>query len=152
MDIHRGLKGAVDDICATHLNDLEVQEEYGVQYLRWWVQSVAAHGVLPRGGAEPGGGHAGAPRGARRWAAADKIVEVAREVVEAFLGESVDAGLGWMTDPAGSSDGGFRSILFTDLGGSTSIRSSSGTPMRHGCSSCTTRSSCVRSRRGAAAW
>jgi class 3 adenylate cyclase len=52
---------------------------------------------------------------------ADKIIEVTSDLVEAFLGESVDAGLGRMVDPAGNSDGGFRTILFTDLAASTSM-------------------------------
>ena len=53
--------------------------------------------------------------------AADKIVEVDNDVIESFLGESVDAGLGRMVTPEGHSDGGFRTILFSDLEGSTSM-------------------------------
>jgi class 3 adenylate cyclase len=54
-------------------------------------------------------------------AGADKIVEVSSDIVEAFLGESIDAGLGRMVDPTGNPDGGFRTVLFTDLEASTSM-------------------------------
>ena len=36
MDIHHDVAGDVDDLLAVHLSDLEVQEEHGVHYLRWW--------------------------------------------------------------------------------------------------------------------
>jgi class 3 adenylate cyclase len=121
MDIHRGVDGGVDDLFAAHRADLEVQDRYGVEYLRWWfnpvrrtvcclVQAPTAEAAAKVHVEAHGAG-----------AAADKIVEVSSDVVEAFLGESVDAGLGWMTDPTGDSDGGFRSVLFTDLAGSTSM-------------------------------
>jgi class 3 adenylate cyclase len=121
MDIHHGVDAGIDELTASHLSDLEVQEKHGVQYLRWWFNpslrtvyclvdaptSDAADKVhIEAHGAE---------------GKADKIVEVASEVVEAFLGEGVDAGLGCMVDPAGNPDGGFRTVLFTDLEGSTSM-------------------------------
>jgi class 3 adenylate cyclase len=121
MDIHRGVEGSVEDLFAAHRSDLEVQEKHGVQYLRWWFNPARrtvcclVEAPTPEAATQV---HLDA-HGA--GAAADKIVEVSSDVVEAFLGESVDAGLGWMTDPAGNSDGGFRSILFTDLEGSTSM-------------------------------
>src|SRR5262245_5644090 len=121
MDIHRGVEGSVDDLFAAHRNDLEVQEKHGVQYLRWWFNPsrrtvcCLVEAPTPEAATQV---HVEA-HGA--GAAADKIVEVSNEVVEAFLGAGVDGGMGWMTDPSGNSDGGFRSILFTDLEGSTSM-------------------------------
>jgi class 3 adenylate cyclase len=120
MDIHHGVEGTVDDLFAAHRSDLEVQEKHGVHYLRWWfnpsrrtvcclVDAPSAEAATEVHVEAHGAG-----------AAADKIVEVSSDVVEAFLGESVDAGLGWMTNPAGNSDGGFRSVVFTDLVASTS--------------------------------
>ncbi len=119
MDIHRKVEGTAEEISAAHLSDLEVQEKYGVQYLRWWFnpgrQTVCclveapdadaaakvhaeAHGLLP-----------------------DKIVEVSSDLVDAFLGDSVDDGRGRMVEPAGNPDGGFRTVLFTDIEGSTAM-------------------------------
>jgi adenylate cyclase len=42
-------------------------------------------------------------------------------VVEAFLGNSADAGLGRMVDAQGDPDGGVRTVLFTDVVDSTAI-------------------------------
>jgi class 3 adenylate cyclase len=119
MDIHREVEDGVDSLVAAHLSDLEVQEKYGVHYLRWWFnpsrRTVCCLVEAP------------SPEAATRVhveahaGAADKIVEVDDDVVEGFLGESVDAGLGRMVDPAGHPDGGFRTVLFTDLEGSTSM-------------------------------
>ena len=119
MDIHREVEAGVDNLLSAHLSDLEVQEKYGVQYLRWWFnpsrRTVCCLVEAP------------SPEAATRVhieshaGAADKIVEVDSDVVESFLGESVDAGLGRMVDPAGHSEGAFRTVLFTDLEGSTSM-------------------------------
>lgn len=120
MDIHRDVEGSVEDLLAAHRSDLEVQEKHGVQYLRWWFNPVrrTVCCLVEAPTAEAATQVHLEAHGA--GATAERIVEVSTDVVEAFLGESVDAGLGWMTDPAGNSDGGFRSILFTDLEGSTS--------------------------------
>lgn len=119
MDIHHDVKAELDDLLAAHLSDLEVQEKHGVQYLRWWFnpsrRTVCCLVDAPNTDAatrvhiESGAG------------AADKIVEVDNDIVESFLGESVDTGVGRMVNPEGHSDGGFRTILFTDLEGSTSM-------------------------------
>ena len=124
MDIHRNLKASVDDVQTAHLSDLEAQQKHGVQYLKYWFNPGAgtvcclvnapdpqaaqachleAHGLLP-----------------------EKIIEVNDDVVEAFLGGSVNGGLGRMVTREGDPDGGFRTVLFTDLVGSTSMTQSLG--------------------------
>jgi class 3 adenylate cyclase len=119
MDIHHGVNAGIDELSTAHLSDLEVQEKHGVQYLRWWF-NPSLHTVYclvdaPNADAATKVHVEAHGDGGK----ADKIVEVASEIVEAFLGESVDAGLGRMVDPAGNPDGGFRTILFTDLEAST---------------------------------
>jgi class 3 adenylate cyclase len=121
MDIHRGVEGSVDDVFAAHRGDLEVQEKHGVQYLRWWFNPSRRTVCCLVEAPSPEAANEVHVEAHGAGGAADKIMEVSNDVVEAFLGESVDGGLGWMTDPAGNSDGGFRSILFTDLEGSTSM-------------------------------
>jgi adenylate cyclase len=84
------------------------------------VQPPGPIGLLPGGRAGRHGGLGRAYPGPR--AAADKLIEVEPEVVEAFPGGGVDAGLGRMVVPAtGAPDGGFRTILFTDIADSTGI-------------------------------
>ena len=52
----------------------------------------------------------------------EKIIPVDDAVVEAFLGDSVDAGTGRMVDAHGQADGALRTVLFTDPVGSPSMR------------------------------
>ncbi|HUP20268.1 MAG TPA: nickel-binding protein [Gemmatimonadota bacterium] len=119
MDIHRGIHATADDVQAAHLSDLEAQERFGVRYLKYWFNRgagtvcclvdapdpesarqchIEAHGLVP-----------------------EKMIEVEDEVVQAFLGGSADAGTGRMVDDTGSSDGGLRTVLFTDIVGSTEL-------------------------------
>jgi class 3 adenylate cyclase len=121
MDVHRGVAGSVDDLFAAHRSDLEVQEKHGVKYLRWWFNPSRRTVCCLVEAPSPEAAAQVHIEALGTGAVADKIVQVSDEVVEAFLGESVDAGLGWMTDPAGNSDGGFRSIVFTDIVDSTSM-------------------------------
>lgn len=117
MDIHRSVDATVDDVQAAHLSDLEAQEKFGVKYLKYWfnpqAETICCLVQAPD------------PESARKChleahgLEAQKIIEVGEDVVEAFLGGSVDAGLGRMVTRAGDPDGGFRTVLFTDLVGST---------------------------------
>lgn len=119
MDIHRGVDATADDVQAAHLSDLEAQHRFGVRYLKYWFNRGAgtvcclvdapdpesarrchleAHGLVP-----------------------EKMIEVDDDVVEAFLGDAMDAGTGRMVEPTGDPDGGFRTVVFTDIEGSTAL-------------------------------
>src|SRR5437773_1582583 len=121
MDVHNKAQGAtVSDVVQAHSVDLQVQERFGVRYLRYWfnrdagkifclVDVVAAvsvhensHGMLP-----------------------DEIIEVEKTLVQAFLGsaeesEDVDPETippEWEDLPAGPGgqpvlDTALRTILF----------------------------------------
>ena len=120
MDIHHDVDGDVDELLAAHRKDLEAQERFGVRYLSWWfnphARSVCCLVDAPDAEA------AAAVHMEAHGTTADKLIPVERDVVEAFLGGGVDAGLGRMVVPVtGASDGGFRTILFTDITDSTGI-------------------------------
>jgi hypothetical protein len=119
MDIHRGIDGDANAIAQAHLSDLEAQDKYGVRYLSYWFnpqgRSVCCLVEAPDAAA------ASAVHVEAHGAAADKLIPVEPDVVEAFLGGSVDAGLGRMTAPSGDPDGGFRTVLFTDIEDSTGM-------------------------------
>lgn len=119
MDIHRDLKATVDDVWKAHLSDLEAQEKYGVKYLKYWFNPEA--GTVCCLVQAPDSESCRACHLDAHGLVADKIIEVQEDVVEAFLGGSVDAELGRMVARNGESDGGFRTILFTDLAGSTDL-------------------------------
>ena len=134
MDVHNKAQGlTVDDVVQAHMMDLEVQGKYGVKYLRYWfnpdagkvfclveapsvVAAVAvhekAHGMLP-----------------------DEIIEVEKTLVEAFLGsteESADVAT-VPEEPGGKPvlDTALRTILFTDVEGSTAMTQRLGDDAAH---------------------
>lgn len=119
MDIHHGLEATADDVQSAHLSDLEAQERFGVQYLKYWFNPHAGTVCCLVDAPDPESAqkcHLDA-----HGLKADKIIEVDNEVVDAFLGNSIDAGTGRMVAPTGGPDGGFRTIVFTDMAGSTSM-------------------------------
>src|SRR5262249_41122135 len=122
MDVHKKIEGAsVEDVAAAHRQDIAVQDQYHVRYLRYWFNQEhgkifclveaptaeaairvheCAHGLLP-----------------------DDIIEVQDALVEAFMGTTA-ASLEASQLPEGPGqapglDPGFRTIFFTDMAGST---------------------------------
>lgn len=119
MDIHRDVEADPEEIAAAHLDDLAVQDKHGVRYLSYWFnperRTVCCLVEAPDAQA------AAQVHIEAHGTGADKLVEVERDVVEAFLGNSADAGLGRMIDRSGDADGGFRTVLFTDIVESTAF-------------------------------
>jgi len=123
MDIHE-IKGGVSakDVADAHHKDVAIQDKYHVHYHKYWVNEKAgkvfclchapdaetakrvhreAHGMMP-----------------------DKLIQVEPEMAELFMGAS-DTDSGGAVVLAGGSandrDPGIRSILFTDIVGSTAM-------------------------------
>jgi len=119
MDIHHKVDATPDDVQKAHLSDLEAQEKFGVKYLKYWFNPHAGTICCLVDAPDPEAAHKCHLEA--HGLAADKIIEVQDEVVEAFLGGSMDGGLGRMVAPQGGPDGGFRTVLFTDIAGSTSM-------------------------------
>ena len=115
MDLHK-LQGVTPEALANaHLKDLDVQDKYGVRYLRYWFNEPAgkifclaeapsadvaiavhreAHGLLP-----------------------DEIIEVEGKDIQGFLGTAEEVPRGQTPPP----DTAFRAVLFTDIEGSTAL-------------------------------
>lgn len=36
MDVHRGVEGSTEEVAEAHMQDLEVQKKYGVEYKEYW--------------------------------------------------------------------------------------------------------------------
>jgi class 3 adenylate cyclase len=121
MDIHEVDGASAEDLARAHAEDVKVQQQYGVEYHKYWFnkekgkvfcicsapdrESAAlvhqhAHGLL-----------------------ASKIIEVDPEMVDGFLGGSKvnDAGAALLPDAGGERDPGIRTVMFTDIVGSTAI-------------------------------
>jgi class 3 adenylate cyclase len=123
MDIH-DIPGGVSakDVADAHYKDVAVQDKYGVTYHKYWVNEKAgkvfclcqapdaeaakqvhkeAHGLMP-----------------------DKVIQVEPEMAELFMGASDTDPGGAVVLPAsdsGKHDPGIRTILFTDIVGSTAL-------------------------------
>src|ERR1700729_2013465 len=121
MDIHEAPGATAQAVAAAHMADLETQGKYGVEYHKYWFNEEKgtifclcsapsaeaavtvhreAHGLLPK-----------------------NIVEVAPEVADGFLGgcEINSAGAALLPGSSGAErDPGIRTVLFTDIVGSTS--------------------------------
>ncbi|MGE5214339.1 MAG: nickel-binding protein [Nitrospirota bacterium] len=128
MDIHNLDDGTTpEDIAKAHARDMEVQKKYGVKYAKYWVNDSGkkvfclahapsaeaaeqvhreAHGMMP-----------------------EKIIEVAPDVAEVFLGGTETNPAGAVILPGGTADDrdpGIRTILFTDVVNSTTLTQSLG--------------------------
>jgi class 3 adenylate cyclase len=128
MDIHNLEDGTTaEDVAKAHAKDMEIQQKYGVEYSKYWVNESGrklfclahapnaeaaervhreAHGLMP-----------------------DKIIEVQPELAEGFLGGIGTNAAGAAIFPAGGADArdpGIRTILFTDIVNSTTLTQSLG--------------------------
>jgi class 3 adenylate cyclase len=121
MDIHKNVTGVTpEDVAAAHQQDVEAQSAFGVKYLRWWFNRDAgsiyclvdapnqdaavevhrqAHGLLP-----------------------DEIIPIEAGDAETFIGQD-ELGSPTREQPADyvSPDNVFRTVVFTDLEGSTNM-------------------------------
>lgn len=125
MDVHKDLGEATEeDIKAAHQRDLEIQDEFGVQFLTFWFNSPGedafclvdapskevltaahkrAHGLVPH-----------------------EIIEVEAPTVSKFMGNWERNAPNMAVDEESVADTGLRAIMFTDLVGSTQISSREG--------------------------
>jgi class 3 adenylate cyclase len=117
LDRHdlRGLTAA--DIAEAHRKDLEVQTLYGVRFLTYWFDAERGTAFCL----------IDAPDAATAMRVHDEAHgEVARDVIEVDL-SAVEAFLGRVSDPAAAAssdraiEGALRTIMFTDLVGSTEM-------------------------------
>ena len=122
MDIHEIPGITPEQLATAHSADLEIQNQYGVNYRKYWVnhQCGKVFCLVEAPSAEAA---AEVHRLAHGFVA-DKIIEVQPpEVAEAFLGggEVNSAGAALVPGGANSPDTGIRTVIFTDIVGSTPV-------------------------------
>ena len=124
MDIHELPEGTtVDDVAKAHVADLEAQEKYGVQYLKYWVNEGCGKVFCLVDAPNP----EAASRCHREahGLVAQKIIELQPELADGFLGRDIQtdaAGAVLLPDGAADErDPGIRTILFTDIVESTTL-------------------------------
>jgi class 3 adenylate cyclase len=123
MDIHELGEVSVLDVAKAHVADLEAQEKYGVQYLKYWVNESCGKVFCLVDAPNPE-----AANRCHREAhglVAQKIIELQSELADGFLGRDIQtdaAGAVLLSGgAAGERDPGIRTVLFTDIVESTTL-------------------------------
>src|SRR6266581_4067168 len=120
MDIHELGEVSADDVAKAHVADLEAQEKYGVQYLKYWVNEK--RGKVFCLVDAPSADAANCVHREAHGLVARKIIEIQPELAEGFLGDVETNAAGAALLPGGESDTrdpGIRTVLFTDIVDST---------------------------------
>jgi class 3 adenylate cyclase len=128
MDIHKLPEGmTLEDVAKAHAKDLEVQQKYGVEYTRYWLNEK--EGKVFCLAHAPSAEAAECVHREAHGMPAEKIIEVQPELAEAFLGgvETDAAGAAILPDGGvDARDPGIRTVLFTDVVNSTTLTQSLG--------------------------
>ena len=122
MDIHEVKGATADDVAKAHEADVKVQGKYGVEYHKYWVNESC--GKIFCLCSAPNPEAAATVHREAHGLVAEKIIEVAPEIAEGFLGESQINSAGAAIVPGGTEnqrDPGIRTVMFTDIVGSTEL-------------------------------
>lgn len=122
MDIHEIRGATAEDVAKAHVADVEKQHEHDVEYLKYWFNENNGKIFCLVRAPDP----EAAVRVHREahGLVADKIIEIEPEIAEGFLGGVETNMAGAVLAPGGAQgerDPGIRTILFTDIVGSTTL-------------------------------
>jgi class 3 adenylate cyclase len=123
MDIHE-LQGGVtaEEVMKAHARDVAVQDKYGVSYHKYWVNEK--EGKIFCLCHAPSAEAAEQVHREAHGNLAEKIIQVAPDVADLFFGGTEVNAAGAVMLPGAEADArdpGIRTILFTDIVGSTSL-------------------------------
>jgi len=127
IDIHEIQGVTADGVAKAHAADLEVQQKYGVDYRKYWVNESCGK-VFCLVHAPTAEAAIQVHREAHGLVATN-IIEVQPEVAELFLGSAETNASGAVLVPGGAAearDPGIRTVLFTDMVDSTTLTQSVG--------------------------
>ena len=121
IDIHDLPAGATaEDLAKAHVADQQVQGKYGVEYHKYWLNR--ANGKVFCMCTAPSAEAAAAVHQEAHGMTALKIMEVTPDMADAFMGASeIDEGGAALVPRSREHDTGTRTVLFTDIVGSTSL-------------------------------
>jgi class 3 adenylate cyclase len=114
MDRHDLPEATAADVAQAHIRDLEIQDRYGVRYLTYWFDATTGN-VFCLADA-PSADAAEAVHRESHGLVAHTMIEVDGRIVSEFLGKVHEP---WPGEPWVAT--AFRTILFTDMEGSTSL-------------------------------
>src|SRR5258706_11410914 len=120
MDIHDVPGVTSDDVAKAHVMDQHIQAHHGVEYVKYWVNEK--QGKIFCLCHAPSAEAADAVHRDAHGLTAARIMEVTPEVAEAFMGAAETDKAGAVLLPGNAEhDPGTRTILFTDIVGSTDM-------------------------------
>ncbi len=122
MDIHEAKGATPEAVGKAHLADVEMQSKYGVVYHKYWFNEST--GKIFCLCTAPSPEAAASVHREAHGLVASKIIEVAPEIAEGFMGgcEVNPEGAALYPGNAGNErDPGIRTILFTDMVGMTAL-------------------------------
>ena len=122
MDIHELGQVTADDLAKAHAADLKTQDKYGVEYLKYWVNEGCGKAFCLVHAPNPEAAHK--VHREAHGQVAERLIEVQPEIAESFLGGTEVNPWGAVLLPGGKPDErdpGIRTVLFTDMVGSTSL-------------------------------
>jgi class 3 adenylate cyclase len=120
MDIHDLPGVTAEAVAKAHQHDQHVQSHHGVEYVKYWVNEK--QGKVFCMCTAPNAEAAAAVHKEAHGLLAARIMEVIPELAEAFMGaEETDEAGAVLLPEKGEHDPGTRTILFTDIVGSTDM-------------------------------
>lgn len=123
MDIHNCEGAHADDVAKAHMADMEIQDRHEVEYLKYWFNEDC--GKLFCLVEAPSAEAAQRVHEEAHGLVAEKLIEVDPELVDSFMGHpAINAGGAALMPDArdeNQRDTGIRSIMFTDIVGSTEL-------------------------------
>jgi class 3 adenylate cyclase len=120
MDIHDAPGVTPEDVAKAHLEDLRVQGKHGVEYIKYFLNQE--QGKIYCLCTAPSAKAADAVHREAHGLTAAKILKVTPDLADAFMGAAeVDTGGAALLPGKAERDPGTRTILFTDIVGSTSL-------------------------------
>lgn len=122
LDIHSVPGASADDLRKAHVADMATQQKYGVDYRKYWFNEKCgkAFCLVEAPNAEA----AEAVHREAHGLVAEKIIEIDPELADSFLGggDINDAGAALTPGTrSGEYDSAVRTVLFTDIVGSTEL-------------------------------
>lgn len=120
LDIHTVPGVGADDLRKAHLADLDIQARHGVDYQRYWHNEKCGKAFCLV--EAPSADAARRVHRESHGLVAEKIIEVDPDMVDGFLGAGeVDSGGAMWLPGRRERDTAVRSVMFTDLVGSTEL-------------------------------
>ena len=122
IDIHE-VPGGVNakDVAKAHAEDIKIEDKYGVHYHKYWVNEKT--GKIFCLCHAPNAEAAIQVHREAHGMVADKVIEIQPELAEGFFGgvEVNEAGAALVPGATNERDPGIRTVLFTDIVGSTTL-------------------------------